>query len=178
MHTPIAVGHSRAQIAAFIFVLISYLTAASVSKAAPLPKPENPWHAITDFQTDPEHGFLLRSPFDDMSDVQLVALPKGNRIHYNAPSKCVPAQLKSVLSIVAAKFGPVTVNSTVRSQKKNRKVGGKKKSWHLRCAAVDFRVHGKTKGLLSFLSKNPSVGGYKRYRAGFYHIDNGPKRTW
>ena len=141
-------------------------------------KPENPWHRITGFEGDEEHGYMARSPFDGMNEIQLAGVPRGNRIHYNAPSKCVPARLKKVLEQVAARYGPITVNSTVRSVKANRKAGGKSKSFHLSCAAVDFRVHASTKGLLGYLRSNPSVGGYKRYSSGFYHIDTGPKRTW
>ncbi len=140
--------------------------------------PENPWHRITDFELDEDHGYMARSPFDAMSEAQLASVPRGNRIHYNAPSKCVPARLKNALAEVSARFGPITVNSTVRSASANRKAGGRKKSYHLSCAAVDFRVHGSTKGLMTWLRKHPSVGGYKRYSSGFYHIDTGPKRTW
>ncbi|MGB7432624.1 MAG: D-Ala-D-Ala carboxypeptidase family metallohydrolase [Ahrensia sp.] len=154
-------------------------TFVSPAGSASAQKPENPWHIITDFETDADHGYTMRqSPFDTMDDVQLAAVPRGNRVHYNAPSKCVPARLKAALTAVSAKYGPITVNSTYRSPAKNRKIGGKKSSWHLKCAAIDFRVHGSTKGLLSFLSKNKNVGGYKRYKSGFYHIDTGPKRTW
>lgn len=162
-------------------MLAGLMAATFVSPAgsAGVQKPENPWHVITDFETDPDHGYTMRqSPFDAMDDVQLAAVPRGNRIHYNAPSECVPDRLKSALKSIAAQYGPITVNSTYRSPAKNRKIGGKKSSWHLKCAAIDFRVHGSTKGLLSFLSKNKNVGGYKRYKSGFYHIDTGPKRTW
>jgi uncharacterized protein YcbK (DUF882 family) len=31
---------------------------------------------------------------------------------------------------------------------------------------------------MRFLARMPGVGGYNRYPSGFYHIDNGPKRTW
>lgn len=159
---------------------ITVLSMTITVSAGSAPKVENPWHAITDFEMDPDHGHLYRdaSPFDELNQLQLAAIPKGRRIHYNAPSKCVPARLKRVLKSVAAKYGPITVNSTYRSSKKNRKIGGKKRSYHLRCAAVDFRVHARTKGLLSYLKRHKSVGGYKRYRSGFYHIDTGPKRTW
>ena len=141
---------------------------------------DNPWHRIAVFDSDEEHAHLLLepSPFDTMSELQLAAVPKANRIHYNAPSKCVPERLKTVLKRVADKYGPITVNSTFRSPKHNRRVGGKKRSWHLKCAAVDFRVHAGTKGLLTFLQKQKEVGGYKRYKSGFYHIDIGPRRTW
>ena len=103
----------------------------------------------------------------------------GARVATNAkPWDCVPGQLKTVLGEVSRKFGPVEVNSTHRSSGNNRRVGGRKGSYHLRCAAVDFRVRGSSKGLTRFLANHKLVGGYKRYSSGFYHIDTGPKRTW
>jgi len=103
---------------------------------------------------------------------------KAGKIRVNAPWKCVPKRLKQVILDVRRRYGPVTINSTRRSKSRNRMVGGKKRSYHLRCAAVDFRVHGKTRGLTRYLARHPLVGGYKRYPSGFYHIDTGPKRTW
>ncbi len=94
------------------------------------------------------------------------------------PWDCVPGRLKAVLGQVARKYGRVTINSTNRSRVLNRKVGGKRGSYHLKCAAVDFRVNGSTKGLIRFLANHDLVGGYKRYASGYYHIDTGPKRTW
>jgi hypothetical protein len=102
---------------------------------------------------------------------------KGN-VSWNAPSGCVPGALKSVLAQVSQKFGPVVVNSSVRGHKHNRRVGGARRSWHLKCMAVDFRVRGRTKGLYAFLRSHGSVGGLHRYPSGFFHIDLGPKRTW
>lgn len=102
----------------------------------------------------------------------------NGRVNWNAPSGCVPAALKSVLYQVSQKFGPVVVNSSIRGRRHNRRVGGAQNSWHLRCMAVDFRVHGSHKGLWAFLRSHPAVGGLKRYPLGFLHIDLGPKRTW
>ncbi len=102
---------------------------------------------------------------------------KGN-VSWNAPSGCVPGALKSVLYQVSQKFGPVVVNSTARGHKHNRRVGGARKSWHLKCMATDFRIRGNSKGLYAFLRSHPSVGGLHRYPSGFFHIDLGPKRTW
>lgn len=103
---------------------------------------------------------------------------RSRGIIYNAPWKCVPGRLKTVISQISRKFGKVVISSTHRSGTRNRKVGGKKRSYHLRCQAVDFRVKGKTKGLTRWLAKHPLVGGYKRYPAGHFHIDTGPRRTW
>lgn len=103
---------------------------------------------------------------------------RSKGIRRNAPWRCVPGRLKAVIKQVSRKFGRVTVNSTHRSRGHNRRVGGKRGSYHLGCRAVDFRVHGRTKGLHRWLARHPYVGGFKRYRSGFYHIDTGPKRTW
>ena len=103
---------------------------------------------------------------------------RSRGIAWNAPSRCLPGRLKKVLGQVSRKFGRVTVNSTVRGPRRNRMVGGKRRSYHLRCRAVDFRVHGRTRGLTRWLARHPSVGGFKRYRAGYFHIDTGPKRSW
>lgn len=103
---------------------------------------------------------------------------KAGRLRVNAAWKCVPNRLKKVINQIRVKYGPVTVSSTHRSRRHNRMVGGKRRSYHLRCQAVDFRVHGRTRGLTRWLARHPSVGGYKRYRSGFFHIDTGPKRTW
>ncbi len=103
---------------------------------------------------------------------------RSRGIAWNAPSRCVPGRLKKVLRQVSKKFGRVTVNSTVRSARRNRMVGGKRRSYHLHCRAVDFRVRGRTRGLTRWLARHPSVGGFKRYSAGYFHIDTGPKRSW
>lgn len=180
MHFVRSYNFVRKQLKIISLVFISTVLATTGAQSGALTTPGNPWHALTNGLMDHDHGHLLRepSPFDYMSPLQLASVPNGHRIHFNAPSKCVPSQLKSVLQNVAAKYGPITVNSTVRSNAKNRRVGGKKSSWHLKCGAVDFRVHAGTKGLLSYLRNNKAVGGYKRYKSGFYHIDVGPKRTW
>ena len=97
----------------------------------------------------------------------------------NKPWKCVPAQLKSVINDVRRQFGAVTINSTHRTKRRNRMVGGRPRSYHLRCQAIDFVVKGRTKGLVAYLARHPKVGGYKRYaHSGHFHIDTGPKRTW
>ncbi len=133
--------------------------------------------AIHDFGE--EHAFLAESVYDKMNPLILAALPRGKpAIVFKAPTKCVPSSLINVLKLVSAKYGPVTVNSTFRSTSKNRTVGGRGKSMHLACRAVDFRVHGASRGLVSFLQAQREVGGFNRYPSGFYHIDNGPRRTW
>ena len=105
------------------------------------------------------------------------AMEEG-RIVTRRPWNCVPDRLKAVLGQIAERWGTVTVNSSHRTLAHNRRVGGKPRSFHLKCQAADFSVKGSHKGLVAFLKDHPLVGGYKRYRAGHFHIDVGPKRTW
>jgi uncharacterized protein YcbK (DUF882 family) len=133
--------------------------------------------AVHDFGE--EHAHLADSIYEKMNPLILAALPRGKpAIVYRAPTKCVPGSLIRVLKRVSAKYGPITVNSTFRSKGKNRRIGGRGKSLHLSCRAVDFRVHGSSRGLMRFLIAQREVGGFNRYPSGFYHIDNGPRRTW
>lgn len=112
--------------------------------------------------------------------IRVPKVPKGKSygISVNKPWRCVPNSLKNVLRTVAKRYGRVVINSTHRSWAHNRRVGGKRGSYHLTCRAVDFNVYGNTKGLSRFLRNHPSVGGFKRYKSGYFHIDNGPRRTW
>ena len=133
--------------------------------------------AVHDFGE--EHAHLADSVFDRMNPLILAAMPRGRpAIIYRAPTRCVPGSLIKMLKRVSAKYGPITVNSTWRPRAKNRRVGGRSKSLHLSCRAVDFRVHGSSRGLAKFLLAHKEVGGFNRYPSGFYHIDNGPRRTW
>jgi uncharacterized protein YcbK (DUF882 family) len=99
-------------------------------------------------------------------------------ITWNDTRWCVPYRLKSALRQVSKRFGPVVVHSTHRWPLENWAKGGKKRSYHLSCKAVDFGVRGDPAGVAEYLITLPQVGGYSRYPQGFYHIDSGPRRTW
>jgi len=99
-------------------------------------------------------------------------------IQWNDTKWCVPLRLKTTLRLISQNFGKVRIHSTHRWPGENRRKGGKKKSYHLKCKAVDFSVAGDSGGILEFLISRPEVGGYARYPQGFYHIDTGPRRTW
>ena len=149
---------------------------ASAGSLSLMPSPRQQV-AVHDFGH--EHAFLADSVFDKINPLILAAMPRGKpAIVFRAPVKCVPGSLIRVLKRVSAKYGPITVNSTWRARAKNRRIGGRSKSLHLSCRAVDFRVHGSSRGLARFLMAQKEVGGSNRYPSGFYHIDNGPRRTW
>lgn len=120
---------------------------------------------------------VKKRPKVKKASVGQISRPAG-RITERASLRCSPNELKAVIYQVARKFGHVVVNSTYRSNRRNRIVGGARRSYHLHCRAIDFRVRGNNRGLYRYLRNHPYVGGLKRYRSGFYHIDNGPRRSW
>ncbi len=102
----------------------------------------------------------------------------GAGVRWVASGGCLDAGLKSLIYLVAANYGPVTVNSTCRSRGHNRAVGGARRSKHLTGDAVDFRVRGNVRAVYAYLRSASGVGGFKHYGGGLFHIDNGPRRTW
>ncbi|MBL4815224.1 MAG: DUF882 domain-containing protein [Shewanella sp.] len=108
----------------------------------------------------------------------LVGCSLSPRITWHDTSWCTPWSMKYVLNRVATRFGSVSIHSTHRWPLENWRKGGKKRSYHLTCRAVDFSVRGEPKNVIRFLKSLPQVGGYSYYKKGFYHIDNGPRRTW
>lgn len=101
----------------------------------------------------------------------------GN-INWTASASCLDSTLRHVVHQVASRFGHVRVNSTCRSHEHNRRVGGAGRSLHLSGDAVDFRVFGNVGAVASYLRSHGSVGGYKHYGGGLFHIDNGERRSW
>ncbi len=75
---------------------------------------------------------------------------------------------------------PVTIISGCRSYKHNRRVGGARKSYHLRCMAADIEVAGVSKSkVLRYVSKLSGRGGVGTYcRNSMVHVDVGPRRNW
>lgn len=96
---------------------------------------------------------------------------------WHASRGCLNPTLRRIVGQVAKRFGPVTVNSTCRSARRNAAVGGARHSHHLRGNAVDFSVKGNARAVQAYLRNQKSVGGLKFYGSHF-HIDGGPRRTW
>lgn len=96
----------------------------------------------------------------------------------SAPTRCLPGDLRRVVAEVATHFGEVRIMSTHRSPAHNRRAGGARRSLHLECRAIDFRVASRAGEVMAFLREHPAVGGLKRYRNGIIHIDNGEPRRW
>ncbi len=90
-------------------------------------------------------------------------------------------KLLGMLRDVSRKFGrPVIVSSGCRSNHGNRRAGGAKRSFHLRCMAADIKVVGVSEAKVLRVAKNlPARGGIGTYcRNSVIHIDVGPRREW
>lgn len=93
-----------------------------------------------------------------------------------ASSGCLNGRLKSAIYHVARTYGRVRVNSTCRSRRHNRRVGGARRSHHLTGNAADIRIWGNVRAAARYL--RGVAGGYKHYGGGLFHIDTGPRRSW
>jgi Bacterial protein of unknown function (DUF882) len=88
--------------------------------------------------------------------------------------QCLPVSVKQVLVDTAARFGHVAILNARRGRGT-----GARESYHYRCRAVDFRVRGvPVRTVYNYLKAHPNVGGRKLYPLGFFHVDDGPVRSW
>jgi hypothetical protein len=90
------------------------------------------------------------------------------------------ARLMRALQKIRDHYGrAVVVDSAYRSPSYNKRVRGAKRSYHMRCAAIDLRIPGVAKDALRNYARSlPEVGGVGVYASDMVHIDTGPKRNW
>ncbi|MEO1067088.1 MAG: D-Ala-D-Ala carboxypeptidase family metallohydrolase [Pseudomonadota bacterium] len=103
------------------------------------------------------------------------------KAHSRVGTSCFPARLRTVLARVHQRYGTApVVQSGYRSKAYNRRVGGARKSMHVRCMAADIKVPGVGKyALAKYLKSVSGVGGVGTYACkNFVHVDVGPRRTW
>ena len=134
---------------------------ASLPGTAPRPL----WNQIDGSQVRPEGLRDSEVPVANMPGVY--APPEAN-------FQCLPDGLKQVLMDTAKRFGHVAILNA-----KRREGTGARGSYHYRCRAVDFRVRGvPVSTVYAYLRQHPNVGGRKIYPFGFFHVDDGPSRSW
>ena len=90
----------------------------------------------------------------------------------NAPTGCLADALRTVLSDVATRFGPVTIVSTTHLHTNNHGSGSTREKLHAACKAVDLKVQSRGGEVVAYLRSRPEVGGINTYRNnGVIHID-------
>jgi uncharacterized protein YcbK (DUF882 family) len=115
--------------------------------------------------------------------VLVVAIvPSNAAVQYQDRGKAgLNSRLVNILYQVEKKFGRrLIVVSGCRSRAHNRRIGGARESYHLRCMAADIIVPGVRKSeLYRYLAGHPGRGGLGSYcRSPFVHVDVGPRREW
>jgi hypothetical protein len=116
---------------------------------------------------------IVRPPGLRESEVPVAQMP-GVFAPPEANFDCLPVGLKQVLVDAAKRFGHVAILNAKRPRGT-----GARASYHYQCRAVDFRVRGVAiSSVYAFLREHPNVGGRKIYPFGFFHVDDGPVRSW
>lgn len=90
-------------------------------------------------------------------------------------------RLNGILYQISNHFhAPVSVISGCRSRAHNRRIGGARESWHLRCMAADIRVAGVgPSAVFRYAASLPGRGGVGSYcHESFIHVDVGDRREW
>lgn len=115
----------------------------------------------------------IRPPGLRQSETPVADMP-GVYAPPEAEFGCLPETLKQVLLDTAKTFGHVAVLNARRPRGT-----GARSSYHYQCRAVDFRVRGvPVATVYAYLRDHPGVGGRKIYPFGFFHVDDGPSRSW
>ncbi len=118
-------------------------------------------------------GQRLRPPGMRQSEEPVASMP-GVYAPPEAIFDCLPDTLKQVLLDTAKEFGHVAILNARRPRGT-----GARESYHYQCRAVDFRVRGvPISTVYAYLKQHPNVGGRKIYPFGFFHVDDGPSRSW
>lgn len=90
----------------------------------------------------------------------------------------IVADLLDALQATRAAIGrPMRINSGYRSPAHNRRVGGAKRSYHVRGMAADVAIAGLDPDQVVAAARAFGIGGVGLYRT-FRHFDIGPRRAW
>src|SRR5262245_29794095 len=165
-----------------------YVSRPAKSKRQKIAKPKPKWKSKGFSAAVRSSGYATKAPaprtqrfaaLESGLSVSLTPEPSltGAAVRWMASLNCLNAALAYLVEQVGS-MTPVTVNSTCRSRRHNARVGGARRSHHLTGNAVDFRVRGNVRAVFAFLRNSGSIGGFKHYGGGLFHIDLGPKRSW
>jgi hypothetical protein len=152
-----------------IFAVLNFAVPASVAVARPLVIIQ-PAAFVYQPAPPPKKLFTLAAVRKEPLPARLA----GSAVGLNG-------KLVGLLRRIGTHYGAaVTISSGCRSHDRNRKAGGAKNSYHLRCMAADIKVAGVSEGqLLRFVKTMSGVGGVGTYCGNsVVHIDVGPKRAW
>jgi hypothetical protein len=88
-----------------------------------------------------------------------------------APTECLPAALRTVLTELEQRFGPVTVLITTHPHAANHRPGSNRAIMHFACKAVDVKTSHKPNKVRAYLRSRREVGRVATYRNGLVHFE-------
>ncbi|MGL4636585.1 MAG: YcbK family protein [Beijerinckiaceae bacterium] len=141
---------------------------AAAPRLASLPQTQTVPRWSTTSDANPSRPYGLRDVETPVAGMPGVFAPP------DATFQCLPMGLKQALVDIAKRFGHVAILNAKRPRGT-----GARGSYHYQCRAVDFRVRGvAVRTVYNYMREHPNVGGRKIYPMGFFHMDDGPVRSW
>lgn len=107
--------------------------------------------------------------------------PLGNITIEKNVDTSIDVNLQKLINSIQSEFGkPIRITSGYRDPEHNRRIGGAKKSAHLRHNAVDITFNKDKEDTLRFveIASKLGAGGIGVYRPGVVHIDLEGRRSW
>lgn len=114
------------------------------------------------------------------TDTLVLSEMRGVTTNTDDNTSCFPQELLRLVNELRNRFGTVEINSANRSRTHNIQVGGARRSQHLTCNAMDFKIPGVSRQEVKlFLTANfrgrAGIGFYCNDR---FHLDVGNPRQW
>ena len=146
----------------------------SVSSADPGQQSDPAPHALPEKALRAPSDMVAQAPRERMAarSDPAEAWPRASiRSTSGAPIECLPAALRTVLTDLEKRFGPVTIVSTTHLHTDNHSPGSTRANLHSACKAVDIKTSREPNEVMAYLRSRPDVGGVNTYRNRLVHFD-------
>jgi hypothetical protein len=110
--------------------------------------------------------------------LQAATTRRSVAVNANAPTDCLPDDIRALLADVGAQFGPITIVSTNKHMTGNHSAGSAREKFHLDCRAVDFKPdRHRVDAIKTYLRGRSTISSVESYKSGVVHIDFGVTRS-
>lgn len=134
-------------------------------------------NAFRDFAKENNISLTSTTLTEDVSQFK----PSGGITVGRSVDTSIDINLQKLITNIQSEFGkPIKITSGYRDPERNRRIGGAKRSAHLRHNAVDITFRGDRDDTLRFIeiASRLGAGGIGVYRPGVIHIDLEGRRSW
>ena len=110
--------------------------------------------------------------------LQAAVTRRSIAVNEDAPTECLPDDIRALLADVGAQFGPITIVSTTKHMTGNHSAGSAREKFHLDCRAVDFKPdRTRVDAIKTYLRGRAEVASFESYKSGVVHIDFAATRS-